>query len=458
MNNTAITKFKFEAPKAFGSNAELNAIIERMAALCPVKLDDWQLGQPEIVKNLDNAYLKAAQLSVFYRLVPGVDVYILPFGNAFAVDLGISSWQKAADRYASKAGITYHVIHEELSQAEIKDRRGEKLYTPQDVGYRAYLWRNDKSQVYEMFGGKQAMTQGVGLWVERARYNNKKNVWEPDTIPAQRSKQDVAKRRATKAVLKAEFSLDSLLAAAPNEIAEQLQYLDMDAKAELRRTAIMQRPSLEVDEDGMIVAPSQRIGDVISVEEDGSRRMSYIFENAADEFDDESKEEWGEWEEGDHPNSSDELPAHMASLFDKDETAQPGLDPRYKEMAEALTGGALTLLEWGKTKHADSQSESTLVDYRILAGEIDKLIGKHNHNLLLSVLLGFPISSQARPGDKFVRFLLAFIRETLPQLDENGQSKKDAKGRVYKNPNPQYNVKFVDAIKDAWSTISHYQS
>lgn len=434
-----VTLFKHEAPIAFGSNEEIQAIIERMEALVPVRLDSWQLSQPDIVKNRNDAYLKTAQLSVFYRLIPGVDVHIIPFGRGFAVDTGVSTWQKAADRYCAQHGITYHAIYEEMPTEELRKRRGEKLYSPNDVGAICYIWRSDKKEVYDMFGGKQALTKGYGHWAERARYDNKNKEWKADEIPAQRTKQDVARRRALKAALKSEFSLDSLLAAAPNELRQSLEYLNENARFAKMHASPSEYKKPEVDADGFIVTaeinPDQAAEEAIV---DGSWRDDVDFD------------ENGHWEDIDE---------EAEEVVEDEPLAEEHSDPDkvalYRQLNERLTGQAYTLSNWSKTYHGDSSGKADVLDYRILVGEIDRLIGKGNHNLLLGVMLCREVHSDNPPGEKFVRFLLHFVK---PQIDKlvDGQPVYEKKGKrevKVKVPNPKYREDFSQAIKETWSQI-----
>lgn len=447
--NGSIVKFNFEAPAAFGTNAEINAIIERMEALIPVKLDKWQSAQPEIVKSLNHAYLKAAQLSVFYRLIPGIDIHVLPFGNTFTVDTGVESWKKAADRYCSLHRISYHAVYEEMTKEALKARRGDK-YDLGDVGAICYIWRSDKAEVYKIFGGgdpKAALTKGFGHWATKARYDKKGSSWEPDQIPAQRTKQDVARRRALKAALKSEFSLDSLLAAAPNEVSEQLRWLDSDANRALADAAPRVKQGPEVTEDGFVVTP----GSVATMtsqepEQEDDGPLDGLWHDV--EF-------MGEDEDPAGPDDDDN--GHWEDAPTEEEASSsydPELMAEYRMIAEALHDSAFTLLQWSRTKHNESTQPASLLDYRMMVGEIEKLIGKHNHTLLLGVLLGRETHSENRPGDRFVRFLLCFLREDLPQLDEQGKSIKGPNGRVVKYKNTQYNAKTVEAIKETWKQIS----
>lgn len=231
-----------DAPLAFGSRAELDALARRIQTMLPsAKLQEWQLKnqktREEAERNLQDNLYRAAQLCAFYRLVPGEDVHLIPFGNGWAVDMGIETWKKAADRYCSLHGITYHLHVTEMPADELKERRGD-LYADQDVGAICYLWRSDKQPVYEIFGAEKSMTKGYGTWAQKTRYDKYKKEWQPDGIPVQRSKMDVAERRAMKMALKREFSLDSLLAATPEEFQSNVQAAELTVRNHGRNTAL----------------------------------------------------------------------------------------------------------------------------------------------------------------------------------------------------------------------------
>lgn len=438
----AIQKFQFEAPKSFGSNEELSAIIERMKALIPVEVNADDLVK---AKNLDNSYLKAAQLAVFYRLIPSIDIHIIPFGSNFSVDIGVAGWQKAADRFCSLHRITYHAHYEAMTEQELKARRGQD-YTPEDVGAICYLWRSDKASAYAIFGGdnpKEALTKGYGSWAKKARFDKYKKEWYPDSIPVQRTKEDVARRRSLKAALKAEFSLDSLLAAAPNEITEALTYLDSDAKSAMRVSAITQRPEVVLDDDGFVVTPSTIPKRDPNQEEEEPDDYDYdggVIVGEANFLDNDPGEPEEDEEEGDYPEEEDE-----GEDFEDIEIVK-----EYRVVAETLTGSAATLRDWSRKQHQESQGAAYMIAYRILVGEVEKLIGKDNHHFLFGVLLGRHVSSKNTPGEKFVRFLLAFLQEEIDVIGPDSQPVKDEKGKKLKSPNPSYNVKTVEAIKETW--------
>lgn len=422
-NNSAPLALRFNAPAAFGSNEEINAIVERMAVLMPTRLADWQLKpnfKAEAEKSLDEAFYKTAQLAIFYRLVPGQDIHIIPFGNRFVVDMGIESWKKSADRYCSLHHITYHVHTEEMSLDELKQRRGNK-YDAEDVGVVAYLWRSDKEKIYQIFGPKESMSRACGVWAKKAKEVNGR--MQEDTIPAQRTKEDVAKRRAIKAVLKLEFSLDSLLAATPAEIRQNIHYLETDIRNEQMRQAVPDTRTVEIDEDGFIIVepsnprPAMREVEFVVVEET---------------------------EMEDAPDVDDMQEA-------TEEAHEERID--YRALAANLTGDEKTLVDWAK-KYRDASGPASLEQYRFLSGEIDKLTAKGGHNLVLGVLVGRHVNSTNVPTARLCKLLLDFLLMEVPVKDGRGLPVRNEEGEIVKEDNPYYRQSIVDSIKVIWRTIS----
>jgi hypothetical protein len=139
-----------------------------------------------------------------------------------------------------------------MPKDELRQRRGD-LYDPEDAGAIVYLWRSDKAQVYQIFGAEEAMTKGYGVWAKKAKLDKLTNSWKPDTIPAQRAKEDVAQRRAIKMALKIEFSLDSLLAATPSEESVGLEILSQRIHDAEMDQALPAARHYVVEEDGDIL-------------------------------------------------------------------------------------------------------------------------------------------------------------------------------------------------------------
>lgn len=415
MNNQQALALRADAPAAFGSRDEIEAIAKRIGVMLPsAHLSDWQSKQAnrsELQKRLDESIYRAAQLSVFYRLVPGEDVHVIPFGDSWAVDMGIETWKKAADRYCSLHGITYHIHTEEMSEDELRQRRGAN-FDAGDAGMVAYLWRSDKKDAYEIFGAKQSMSRAYGVWAVKAKLV--KGEWKPDNIPTQRSKQDVAKRRAMKAVLKLEFSLDSLLAATPAEISRNAQDLEFGIRAEERRTSLPPRRTVEVDDDGLIVVqstPRQPIQDV-------------------------------EFVVAQEPDIDDMLESPVTAQ----ESRSDAID--YAALASSLTGREASFVTWARTAHQNSSGASTLAQYRLLVGTLNRIVGAQGaHHLLLGVMLGRAVDSDNRPGIAFAGKLLEWL---LPE------TKDDATGE--KIPNPTYRQDYVDSIKAMYAKLTGAQS
>lgn len=415
-----------DAPAVFGSRDEIKALSDRMKAMMPsARLADWQMSQAvakraEAEQSLSECLFKAAQLCVFYRLVPGEDVHIIPYGNRFSVDMGIETWKKAADRFSSLHHVTYHIHTREMTLEDLKVRRG-KEYDPEDVGMVAYLWRSDKEGVYRIFGAEESMSRACGVWAKKAK--EVKGEWKPDTIPAQRSKQDVAKRRAMKAVLKLEFSLDSLLAATPNEIRDNVGALEMTLRTEERRTALTANRSVEVDEDGCIIVDPQparqRVNDVeFIVAAEQQEEPSQLDEPEIDDL----------WEPTD---------AAVEQTAESD-----GID--YRALTAKLKGVEAKFVDWARQAHADSAGESTPEQYRYLVGVLNAITGdKQSYRLLLGAMCGRYVHSGNRPGIKLVDRLLEWLVK---------ERKDEVTGK--KVANPAYRVDYVDCIKSMYAGLT----
>lgn len=404
----------FDAPAVFGSRDEIKAVADRMRIMLPsARLQDWQLGdkyRAAAERNLEESLYRAAQLCVFYRLVPGEDVHLIPFNNGWAVDMGIETWKKAADRYCAQHGITYHLHTVDMPVDELKERRGEN-YDPDDAGVIAYLWRSDKAQVYQIFGAESAMTKGYGIWAKKARWNKKDNKWDADTIPAQRAKQDVARRRAMKMALRAEFSLDSLLAANPAEVQSNLRSLEQSIRNVEMDHALPAPRRYDVDEDGIYAVETPRQPQPQPEPEDG-----------------------------------DFADADLEHLFDDDapaEAATPDAAPDYAVMAEKLTGNAHTLAKWAKGIHLNSDGPASEKQYNFLAGTLDALTGvQGSHNRILGVFVGHAVDKTNPPGARLAKLLLDYLLK---------ERKTEVGG---KEPNPNYRQDVADSIVAIWNTVA----
>jgi hypothetical protein len=410
-----------DAPLAFGTRDEIQSIAERIRVMLPsAHLSDYQMkraDRAQLQKVLDESIYRAAQLSVFYRLVPGEDVHVIPFGNNWAVDMGIETWKKAADRYCAQHGITYHIHTETMSDEELRARRGEQ-YDPKDVGVVAYLWRSDKAEVYQIFGAKESMTRACGVWAVKAK--QVQGEWKADQIPTQRSKQDVAKRRAMKAVLKLEFSLDSLLAATPAEVRSNLDALNMTVRAEERRTALPASRRAEIDEDGFVV-----------VEPTPARRNTQDIEFVV--VDSESIDE--------NAPDVDEIEAPGEAQDDVQDKDPYAVD--YRALAAKLQGLQGKFVDWARQAHADSHGPASKEQYRYLVGILNTITGdKESHRLILGVMTGRHTDSDNTPGVKLAGKLIEWLAET---------TKDEVTGE--KIANPTFRQDYAECVRGIVSAL-----
>lgn len=429
-NQPAPLALRADAPAVFGSRDEVKAIADRISVMLPsAHLSDTQMkraDRDELQKTLDKSIYRAAQLCVFYRLVPGEDVHVIPFGRTWAVDMGIETWRKAADRYCSLHGITYHIHTEEMSLDELKERRGAD-YHADDCGVVAYLWRSDKKDAYEIFGAKQSMSRAAGIWAKQSKwikpFEGKAGYWQEDNIPTQRSKQDVAKRRAMKAVLKLEFSLDSLLAATPAEVRQNVQYLESDIRHEEMRRAVPNDRRPEIDEDGFIV-----------VEATKPRHASQDVEFVVADDEEPDVDELFDQEDD------------MADTLIDDSPEPEGID--YRSLARILTGAELSFVQWTKRIHGGNGGPASIDQYRYLVGVLNSITGdKTSYRLLLGVMVGRHVDSSQPPNVYVCSKLLEWLVEFR---------KDEVTGAKVKNP--AYRADYVETVKAIWQTVSEVQS
>lgn len=420
-NGTALA-LRGDAPVSFGSRDELQAIADRIRVMLPsAHLNDYQLRSADrdiLQKKLDEAVYRTAQLCVFYRLVPGEDVHVIPFGDSWAVSVGISARTKAAERYCAQHGITYHIHTEDMPLEELKARRGND-YHPDDCGVVAYLWRSDKKDVYDIFGAKQSMSRACGVWAKKAKMV--KGEWKPDQLPAQRSKQDVAKRRAMKAVLMLEFSLDALLSTTPADASRNAAALHMRLDAAERNSAIIQRPREEIDEDGFIVTnPRQPIRDVEFV---------VVEEEEPDVDEAEVDDLWDAQPADADMDASDDAP-----LFD------------YAAIAAKLDGPCATFAQRAKQIHLNGDGPATVKQYQYLVGVIDAITGqKESYRGVLGVLVGRDVDSDNRPSFDLCQKLLHYLVKEKTERDRHG-------ARV-KAINTAYRQDYADHIVTIWQAV-----
>lgn len=164
------------------------------------------------------ACLKAAQLTYQYGLVPGMDVYVIKRGKTYSAEPSLQMWQKMADRHAFIGKFRFVVDTEDLTPAEVAEYTDPDVKaSPEDRGARARVLRLDLAKEMKDLGLPYRPTWHYGFWRKNAREEAiwddasrtkvKTGNYEPDQVPAQRTRQDVAVRRATRAALMAAFPM-----------------------------------------------------------------------------------------------------------------------------------------------------------------------------------------------------------------------------------------------------------
>jgi hypothetical protein len=283
MEDTAIVvrDTKPAAIAQYGDRESLELLGNRIAMFFGI--GDTKQGQArdEEIKAARPACLKAAQLTYQYGLVPGMDVYVIKRGKAYSAEPSLQMWQKMADRHAFVGKFRFTVDVEELTPAEVAERTDPDVKaSPEDRGARARVLRLDLAREMKDLGLPYRPTWHYGFWRKNAR---EETVWddasrtkvrtgnyEADQVPAQRTRQDVAVRRATRAALMAAFPMipvddfqeryQSAERAAEIRLAQAMRFIDSE---------LAERARIERDEDDPIVNATF-VEKPVQYEEDGN--------------------------------------------------------------------------------------------------------------------------------------------------------------------------------------------
>ena len=267
----------------YGDRESLELLGNRIAMFFGVGDNKTGPAREEELKIARPACLKAAQLTYQYGLVPGMDVYVIKRGKAYSAEPSLQMWQKMADRHAFIGKFRYTVDVEDLTPAEVAERTDPDVKaSPEDRGARARVLRLDLAKEMKDLGLPYRPTWHYGFWRKNAR---EETVWddasrtkvrtgnyEPDQVPAQRTRQDVAVRRATRAALMAAFPMipvddfqeryQSAERAAEIRLAQAMRFIDSELaeRARIERdaadpiaTATFVEKSVQYEEDGDVL-------------------------------------------------------------------------------------------------------------------------------------------------------------------------------------------------------------
>ncbi len=280
----------------YGDRESLELLGNRIAMFFGV--GDWCKGEQQRKDELAlarPACLKAAQMTYQYGLVPGMDVYVIKRGKTYSAEPSLQMWQKMADRHAFIGKFRFTVDVEELDAADVAERTDPDVKgSPEDRGARARVLRLDLAKEMKELGLPYRPTWHYGFWRKNAR---EETIWddqtrskvrtgnyEADQVPAQRTRQDVAVRRATRAALMAAFPMipvddfqeryQSTERAAEIRLAQAMRFLDSEMQERervahesdgLAGTTFIEK-HIQYEEDGDVLWATEPEHNVITVQ------------------------------------------------------------------------------------------------------------------------------------------------------------------------------------------------
>ena len=199
----------------FGSADSFRWLMERQAEIYQVPLNDV-----ERYADVRGALVKATQMSWTYGVMPGKHIYLIPFnakeGNGWRKTYAVADsyeWRKAsADDKAQENGWRYMAQTEQMSADEVRayvtDNKIGGAYSDQDRGFRARVLLEHEIRITQLMGATYNPPWHYGFWRKNAEL--KQDKWKPDNIPAGRTPDWVALKRAEKSALAQHFELRPL--------------------------------------------------------------------------------------------------------------------------------------------------------------------------------------------------------------------------------------------------------
>lgn len=200
----------------FGSNESFQWLMERQAEI-------YQVPMNEVKQYADvrGALVKATQMSWTYGVMPGKHIYLIPFntkgqGDSWRRTYAVADsyeWRKAsADDKANEQGWRYMVQSEAMSPDEVRDyviaNSLDGAYAAVDRGFRSRVLLMHEIQICQMMGQTYNPPWHYGFWRKNAKKKSEK--WEADNVPAGRTPEWVAMKRAEKSALAQHFELRPL--------------------------------------------------------------------------------------------------------------------------------------------------------------------------------------------------------------------------------------------------------
>jgi hypothetical protein len=267
MNNIVPAQFRHREAlvSATGGDEQMAAFVMRMAAI-------YGIGENEMNTHNIGALVSAAGLSIQYGYLPRIHIHMLPFNaNAGSKDnprwetrytpmLSLEVWKHSAMAQCRKMGMWYFPEVEDLSPEETKayiEREEHQSPFHQDD-------RASRCRLKLIFpGGHIERTRwAYGTWRRnaKAKRNNKgETYYEADTLPSQRTAQDVAARRAERQALMSYFTPEPISKDEKRNLADLISAVQETVAIEDDRMAdIPYESAPQREDDGEILYDSPK--------------------------------------------------------------------------------------------------------------------------------------------------------------------------------------------------------
>lgn len=281
---------------AFGTKNDLDALANRFLTFFDVTGKKTGAAADAELEAARPAALKAAQYTIRFGATPGVHVYLVKRGGKWGAEPSLEMWKAMADRHAFLGNFRYVIETEPMAAAEVEAATPpNQKYSPKDRGCRARVLRLDLAREMRDLGLKYNPSWQTGFWREFAyeeqEYNEgarkyvKTGKWTSDTIPNQRTPEQVAERRASRAALIAAFNMielddfvgryQSLERAAEIRIMQAARYMDAEIQERERKQLDATDPrgflvekTVQYEEDGDVIWATEppRRNEVVTVQ------------------------------------------------------------------------------------------------------------------------------------------------------------------------------------------------
>jgi len=423
---------------------------DRAAGLMELAMDVFNVATEDRNRNdVQNAVQAAITRCLTYGLLPGRDVWLLPFSQSYkddrgqwqkkmnyVVDTGLLSWQKFADKQM-RAGWMEEYI--EMTEVEVKAELGDK-YVSGCIGWRCRVWDISKSDFMERRGITPPWYAGFYL-VEMRFAKGGSKVATPENIPAHRTTHDVAKRRALKFALTRTTS-ECWVGDLGNDPEKGLKNALMDAKAEQQErkripmasesAMIMDGDRFYEDDDGMTWAGDEPDASFRAVD-NSTGEIVNVVEGLV-------KEGWGAVADTAEAALEDMVDGIIADIADGniagDNTRQDGLADIVFE------GNTGKFIDACRREGAFSDGYCTKPQYGFLKSVIIGIGSEETHHDILHVLAGRQVDSENLPPFGLAKYLL----DVLP-------AEKGKKGDKVKNTDARH-PGAVAAVKEIHAKLS----